>query len=125
MEVSAPQVDGLRPLLDSRIQKQSVEDVEVLPRVRRVRFEEQSVDLPDPPIVEEIVDVVQITPQERFRQGTVEQVFVAPVPQIVEETSERVRLRTVEQIAHVPVPQIQELLLDSIATLDRLQTSAA
>ena len=55
VEVSVPQVDGLRLLLDSRIQKQSVEDV----KVRRVRFQEQSVDLPDPPIVEEIVDVVQ------------------------------------------------------------------
>ena len=59
VEVVAPQVDGLHPLLDSRIQKQSVEDVKVFPQVRQVRFEEQSVDLLDPPIVEEFVDVVQ------------------------------------------------------------------
>ena len=51
VEFSAPQVDGLRPLLHSRIQKQSVEDV----KEQRVRFEEQSGDPPDPPIVEELV----------------------------------------------------------------------
>ena len=67
VEFSAPQVDGLRPLLDTRIQKQSVEDV----KVRRVRFEEQSGDPPDPPVVEEFGD---ITFQERFRVCTVDQV---------------------------------------------------
>ena len=55
VKVSAPQC-GLRPLLDIRIQKQNV-------KVRRVRLEEQSVGLPDPPTVEDIVD---ITPQERL-----------------------------------------------------------
>ena len=79
VEVSAPQVDGLRPLPYSRIQKQSVEDVKVLPRVRRVLCEEQSVDLPDPPSVEEIVHVAPITPRECFRQCTVEQVADSPV----------------------------------------------
>ena len=59
VESSAPQVDGLRPLLGSRIQRQSVEDV----KVRRVRSEEQSGVPPDPPTVEEFGN---ITCQERF-----------------------------------------------------------
>ena len=46
-----------------------------------------------------------------------EQVADSPVPQIVEEISELMRLRAAEQFA-------QELLLGSVAALDRLQTSA-
>ena len=67
VEFSAPQVEGLRPLLDSRIQKQSVEDV----TVRRVRFEERSGDTPDLPIVEEFR---YSTFQECCRKCTVDQV---------------------------------------------------
>ena len=77
-----------------------------------VQVEEQIVNIPDPPIVEEIVDVVQIYSQEHFRQCTVEQVADSLVSQIVEEMSEVTRLRTTEQIA-------QELLLGSVAALDR------
>ena len=67
--------------------------------------------------VEQIVHVPTPQIQEHFRQCTVEQVADSLVPQIVEEISEDMRLRTTEQNA-------QELLLGSVAALDRLQASA-
>ena len=67
---------------------------------------EQCFDVSAPEIVEEIVDVVQITPQEHFRQCTLEQVAFSLV-------------RSPRLCGCAP----QELLLSSVA-LDRSQASA-
>ena len=82
------------------------------------RIEEQIVDILVPPIVEETAEVVQIIPQERFQQSTVEQIVVVPVPQVVEEQfvaeeaiQTSVEIRTeVEYVAPAPAA--------SFATLD-------
>merc|ERR1712032_947958 len=44
---------------------------------------EQVVDVPVPQVVEEVVQVAKIIPQERVQQRTVEQVVDVPVPQVV------------------------------------------
>lgn len=46
------------------------------------RIEEQIGDVLVPPIVEDTVEVVQIIPQERLQQRTVEQMVNALVPQV-------------------------------------------
>ena len=64
----------------------------------------------------DVVEVVQIIPQERIQQRIVEQIVDVPVPQVVEEIlevikvipQERVSERIVEQIVDVPVPQVME-----------------
>ena len=71
-------------------------------------------DFPLPQIPEEIADQVQITPQERVQDRTVDQIVDASIPQIQEEIVEVIQLvpperiseRIVEQVVNVPVPQI-------------------
>ena len=50
-------------------------------------------DIPVHPIVEEVVEVVQVILHERLKQRTVDRMAHAPVPQ-VDVTSERARKRT-------------------------------
>ena len=64
----------------------------------REQVEEQIVDVPAPPIVEDTVEVMQIIPD-------------SPVPQTVEENSEVMRL--------------QELLLSSVASPSRVPATAS
>ena len=64
----------------------------------REQIEEQIVDVPAPPIVEDTVEVMQIIPD-------------SPVPQTVEENSEVMRL--------------QELLLSSVASPSRVPATAS
>ena len=61
-------------------------------------------DMPIHPIVEEIVELVQVILHKRLQQSAIEQMVNAPAPQVVDVTSERVRKRTDEQIVHTPIP---------------------
>ena len=63
---------------------------------------EQIVDVPVPQVVEEVVQVDRIVPQERVQQRTVEQIVEVPVPQMVEE------------VVHVPQIQVQERIVQNI-----------
>ena len=64
VHVSVPQVQEI------------AEFVKVIPQERVLeRIAKQIVDIPIPQIVEEIVDVAQIIPQDRFQQCTVEQIL--------------------------------------------------
>ena len=45
-----------------------------------------------PKVVDEIVEVVRLIPQERVQQRTVEQIVHVPVPQVVEEMTEVVQI---------------------------------
>ena len=75
-----------------------------------------------PQIMEDIVEVIQLVPQERIQERIVEEIIDVPVPQWIEEMievvklipQERVENRTAEQIVDVPVPQIQEELVEVI-----------
>ena len=45
-----------------------------------------------PQVMEEIVEVVCLIPQERVQQRTMEQIVYVPVPQVVEETAKVVQI---------------------------------
>ena len=61
--------------------------------------------------VDEIIEVVRLTPEERVQQRTVEQIHHVPVPQVVGEIvevvqiipQERMSKRIIDRIADVPV----------------------
>ena len=83
-------------------------------------------DIPVPPIVEAIAEVVQIIPQEHFQQRTVEQIVDARVPQAVkeqlfaEETIQTsVEIRRQDEYV-VPTPAASFVALDP-AVLDGFQ----
>ena len=64
-----------------------------------------------PQVVDEIIEVVRLIPQESFQRRTVEQVVHVPVPQVVEEIAgvaqiihqERITKRIIDRIVCVPV----------------------
>ena len=74
-------------------------------------------DILVPPIVEEIAEVVQVIPLERFQQRTLEMIVGALVPQVVEEqlfaaetTQTSVEIRTeVEYVAPAPAASFAAL----------------
>ena len=45
-----------------------------------------------PKVVDEIIEVVRLIPQERVKQRIVEQIVHVPVPQVVEEVAEMVQI---------------------------------
>ena len=71
------------------------------------RIAEQMVDLPVPPIMEEIAAVVQETvrlvPQGCGQQRIDEQIVELPIPKIMEDIVEEVKIVLCEQIVDVPV----------------------
>ena len=70
------------------------------------RVADQMVDILVPPVMEEVVAVLQeekLVPQERVQRPTVGH---APVPQILEETVEVVRRERVQQQTVVPKRQV-------------------
>ena len=86
-----------------QIQGQIVESVQVIPReLFRERIEEQIVDIPVPPIVEERAEVAQIIPQERFQQSTVEKIVVVPVPQPAPAVSYTAPAPVIEDVTPAP-----------------------
>ena len=64
-----------------------------------------------PKVVDEIIEVVRLIPQERVQKRTVEQIVHVPVPQVVEEIAEvvqiihqeRISKRVIDRIVDVPV----------------------
>ena len=62
----------------------------------RARFQQRIVEqfqnIPVPEIVEEIVQVVKMIPQERIQNSILEQIQNVPVPQVVEKTLEVVKM---------------------------------
>ena len=64
-----------------------------------------------PKVVDKIIEVVRLIPQERVQQRTVEQILHVPVPQVVEEIAavvqiilqERISKRIIDRIVDVPV----------------------
>ena len=70
-----------------------VEVVQIFPLERiQLRIVEQIVDVPVPPVVEEILEVIKVIPQVRVSERIVEQIVDVPVPQVMEEIVEVVRL---------------------------------
>ena len=61
-------------------------------------------DIPVHPIVEEIVEVVQVVLHERLQQRTSEPVVNASAPPVVDATSEHVRRRADAHHVHTPIP---------------------
>ena len=66
----------------------------------------------------DVVEVVQIIPQERIQLRIVELIFDVPVPQVVEEILEVIKVipqeRIVEQIVDVPVLQVFEEIVEVV-----------
>ena len=82
-----------------------------------MRIVGETIDVPMPHVMEEIVEGVKHIPQGRVQQcHTAEEIVDAPVPRMKEESieavkhilQERVQSNTVEQSVARPVPQIRE-----------------
>ena len=81
---------------------------------------EQSLDVPVPEMVKQLVEVPETVSQERIRQRTVEQIVDAPVPQAVEEQAEvfrvfsqdRIQQRAVEQTIENPANSLAEMIVE-------------
>ena len=86
------------------------------------RTVEQIVDIPVPHFLENVVEVVQIVPQERVLIRTVEQIVDTPTLQSQDEIVEVIQLilqegiseRILEQIVEVPVPQMEEQIVEVV-----------
>ena len=80
------------------------------------RICEQIVDVQVPQDVEQAIEVLKISSQDRDLHGTVEQIPDVPVPEMVEQlvklpetvSDDRIQQRTAEHIAVIPVEQINE-----------------
>ena len=83
--------------VQEQVMVQEIPDTQVIERIQE-QTEEQIVDVPAPPIVDDIVEVVQIIPHSLM-------------PQTMEESSEVFRL--------------QKLLLSSVAAMGRMQATAS
>ena len=66
------------------------------------RTVDQMDDVPVPQVAKDILEVVEITSQERNSERTLEQIVGVPVPRILEEI---VAERILEHIVGVPVPR--------------------
>ena len=92
------------------------------PIPKRLKIEAQPnsfvkiVDVPVPGIMEEILELIQLVPQERIPERIVEEISDVPVPEVMEKTvevgkhsrQEGMQSYTVEQIVGAPFPQTQK-----------------
>ena len=80
-------------------------------------------------ILEEIVEVVRLVPQEQMSERICEQVVEVPVPQVAEKligvpkiaSQERILQRAVEQIVDVPAPRPFELTAEQTEIVEMVQ----
>ena len=80
------------------------------------RIVEQNIDVPVPrvavpvPFQEEIIEVIKLFPAERISERTIEQIFDASVPQILEEDVEVVKAGSAAHL--VPQYRISERICE-------------
>ena len=78
-----------------------------------------------PQVMEEIVEIVRLIPQERVQQCTVEQIVDDHVPRVVEEIAEVVQIILLERILErivdriVDVPVVMQRQVSTIQTVQK------